>query len=134
MSMQDDFVPEPYMKWVKDTQDNVPSEFVGSGAKEYVRTKLKDELGLAFEDVFSFWDDEPLGVASIGEVHRAILKSSNKEVAVKLLCPGMEEKFRSDINTIKSFCKLAMPQHVPAMDEIEKQFITGIKMSNYIIP
>jgi aarF domain-containing kinase len=126
MSMQDDFVPEAYMKWVKDTQDNVPSEFVGSGAREYVRRKLKEELNVEFEDVFSYWDDEPLGVASIGEVHRAVLKGSKKEVAVKLLCPGMEEKFRSDISTIKSFCRLAMPQHVPAMDEIEKQFITGM--------
>lgn len=36
----------------------------------------------------------------------------------------MEPKFRADIQTIKSFCRLAMPQHVTAMDEIEKQFCT----------
>lgn len=32
MSVLDDFVPPEYMKWVKDTQDNVPSGF-GSAAE-----------------------------------------------------------------------------------------------------
>jgi aarF domain-containing kinase len=124
LSTQDDFLPSAYMKWVKDTQDNVPSEFKGSEAKEYVRQKLKEECNLDFDDVFSSWDDKPLGVASIGEVHKATLKSNGKAVAVKLLCPGIEKRFRADIKTMKSFCQLAMPQHVPAFDEIEKQFCT----------
>lgn len=61
MSMQDHFVPEEYMKWVKDTQDNVPSEFTGDGARRYVSEKMKEELNLEFDDVFSSWDDTPLG-------------------------------------------------------------------------
>ena len=122
MSVQDDFVPPAYLKWMKDTQDNVPACFEGTGAREYVRGKLKEELGLDFDEVFSEWDDVPLGTASIGQVHKATLKSNGKTVAVKLLIPGMEETFRSDIRTIKTFCEMAMPQHVPAFDEIEKQF------------
>ena len=45
-------------------------------------------------------------------------------VAVKVMAPGIEAKFRSDIATVKRFCKLAMPQHVSALDEIEKQFFS----------
>ena len=56
------------------------------------------------------------------KVHKAVLRSTNETVAVKLLCPGIEEKFRADIKTLRNFCKLAMPQHVTAFDEIEKQF------------
>jgi aarF domain-containing kinase len=123
MSVQDDFVPPQYMKWVKDTQDNVPSEFEGDGAKKYVEELCRSELGLNFDDVFIEWDDKPLGVASIGEVHRAKLKTG-ETVAVKLLVPDIDRKFRSDIQTLKSFCQLAMPQHVPAFNEIEKQFLT----------
>lgn len=125
LSTQDDFVPGPYMRWVKDTQDNVPSEFSGSEAKEYLRLKMKEEQGVDFEDVFSSWEDKPLGVASIGQVHKATLKSTGETVAVKLLCPGIEAMFRADIDTLRTFCKLAMPQHVSAFDEIEKQFCTG---------
>jgi len=125
MSVQDDFVPKPYMKWCKDTQDNVPTEFTSSQAvKDYVATKLLEDKNLKFDDVFSYWDDKQLGVASIGQCHRAILKSTGEEVAVKILCPGMEERFRADIKTIKNFCSLAMPQHVSALEEIERAFLT----------
>lgn len=125
MSTQDDFVPPAYMKWIKDTQDNVPSEFKGTEAREYAKLKFREELGLDFDEVFASWDDVPLGVASIGQVHKAVLKSNGKIVAVKLLVPGIEARFRSDIKTLKGFCELAMPQHVTAFDEIEKQFCTG---------
>lgn len=124
MSIQDDFVPPAYMRWIKNTQDNVPSEFVGSEAKHYVAKLCKEELGLEFDDVFESWEDKPLGVASIGEVHKAVLKGSHQEVAVKILVPGIEHKFRSDIRTLKKFCEIAMPMHAPAFDEIEKQFLT----------
>ena len=122
MSTQDDFIPPAYMRWVKDTQDRVPSEFQGTEAKEFCRARLKEELNVDFDEVFSEWDDEPLGVASIGQVHKAKLRSNAKVVAVKLLIPGMEPKFRADIHTMKAFCQLAMPQHVSAFNEIEKQF------------
>jgi len=38
--------------------------------------------------------------------------------------PGIEHKFRSDLKNIIRFCKLAMPQHVKPLREIEKQFLT----------
>jgi aarF domain-containing kinase len=125
LSTQDDLVPAPYMTWVKQTQDNVPSNFSGTEAKEYMRLKLKEEQNVDFDELFSSWDDTPLGVASVGQVHKAVLRKTGETVAVKLLIPGMEEVFRSDLKTLKSFCSLAMPQHVSAFDEIEKQFGSG---------
>ena len=124
MSTQDDFVPAAYMRWVKDTQDNVPSEFSGTQAREYAAAKLKEEQGLDFDEIFEFWDDTPLGVASIGQVHKAVLRKNHEVVAVKILVPGIEDRFRSDIRTLRAFCKLAMPQHVSGFAEIEKQFLT----------
>ena len=63
------------------------------------------------------------GAASIGEVHRARLLGG-REVVVKVMYPGIEHKFRSDMSSIISFCKLAMPQHVKPLEEIEVQFMT----------
>lgn len=51
MSTQDDFVPKQYMRWVKDTQDNVPSEFKGTEARAYVALKMKEESGMDFDEV-----------------------------------------------------------------------------------
>jgi aarF domain-containing kinase len=124
LSTQDDFVPAPYMRWVKDTQDNVPSEFFGSEARVYAAMMMKEEMGLDFDEVFESWDDVPLGVASIGQVHKAVLRKTKEVVAVKLLVPGIENRFRSDIRTLRAFCQLAMPQHVSGFAEIEKQFLT----------
>jgi predicted unusual protein kinase regulating ubiquinone biosynthesis (AarF/ABC1/UbiB family) len=127
MSTQDDFVPKEYMTWLKNTQDNVPSEF--SDAKEvrkYVTEVLKKELNKDFDEVFEEFEYEPIGVASIGQVHKARLRGSHKLVAVKLQLPDMERRFRADVGTIRMFCKLATPQFVPTFDEVERQFCTGI--------
>ena len=43
---------------------------------------------------------------------------------MKVQAPGIERKFRADIRTCIAFCRLAMPQHVPPLEEIEKQFLT----------
>lgn len=124
LSCQDNFMPEPYMRWMKDTQDNVPSEFKDREAREYCTKKMKEESNLVFDEVFEWWDDVPIGVASIGEVHRARLRGTHQEVAVKLQFPDMERRFRADIKTIREFCDIAMPQFSGSFNEVEKQFAT----------
>jgi aarF domain-containing kinase len=123
LSTQPDLLPQAYMSWARETQDNVPSEFAGpEDAKNYCRELLRDQLGLDFDDVFSYWEDEPLGIASIGQVHRCRLRRNNQTVAVKLQFRGMERRFRSDIHTLRAFALLAMPQHASAFDEVERGF------------
>lgn len=132
MSMQDSFVPKEFMKWVKDTQSNVPTEYTGEKAIEVVRGILLQESSLAFEDVFEDFSEQPIGVASIGQAHKARLTKRYCEqhgikdpvVAVKFIYPNIERIFRSDIHTLKTFCEFAMPQHAPAFNEIERQFVT----------
>lgn len=41
-----------------------------------------------------------MAAASIGQVHRAILKSTGKEVAVKVQFPGIHDSITSDLNNI----------------------------------
>ena len=74
--------------------------------------------------MFSSFDDAPLGVASIGQVHKAVLRETGETVAVKIQIPDIETCFRSDIATITNFCELALPQFVPTFAEMEKQFCT----------
>ena len=45
------------------------------------------DLGCKIEDMFSEFDEIPVASASLAQVHRAILKSDGKEVAVKLQYP-----------------------------------------------
>ena len=45
-------------------------------------------------------------------------------VVVKVMYPEVEGLLRGDVRTIKLFAQLAQPVHVPALEEIEKQFMT----------
>ena len=104
MSTRDEFVPPQYMAWCKETQDNCPTEF-GPGE---ARAMAARELGRPLDEVFERWDDEPLAVASIGEVHSARLTAAaaaelraagealeDREVVVKIQLPDIERRFRS---------------------------------------
>ena len=128
LSTRDDFVPSQYLNWCKETQDAAPCEMKPGEAKEIVTNALQKKLGkkVKFDDVFCKWNETPIGVASIGTVHEAKLskKYGGHQVVIKVQAPGIERRFRADIKTCIDFCKLAMPQHAPPLEEIEKQFLT----------
>lgn len=56
--------------------------------------------------------------------NRFIILSCNVRVVVKVRYPNVERLLRGDIRTIKMFAQVAQPVHVPALEEIEKQFMT----------
>lgn len=120
VSTADYFLPPQYLKWCKQMQDQAPTQLAPGEAEAIV----EKSLGKPLRQVFSEFDPVPCGSASIGQVHRAKLRDTGEEVAVKVQAPNIERKFRADIKTIKDFCSFAMPQHVPAMKEIEEQFKT----------
>lgn len=98
-------------------QDEVP-------ARDYqtIRTILDQELD--FDATFASFDPEPIGAASIGQVHRAVLKKNGTRVVVKVRYPDVERLLRGDVRTLVAFCEIAQPVHVPALLEVEKQFQT----------
>jgi len=70
---------------------------------EVVLEVIEKELleGYKVDEVFDFLDSEPLGSASIAQVHKARLKDG-REVAVKVQRPFVEEHLLDDIAVIKS--------------------------------
>lgn len=76
------------------------------------------------EDIFSSFDDEPIGAASIGQVHLATLRESNRPVVVKVQYPEVEGFFRMDLLTIKTLCGLMLPNSNTdsLFDEFGKSF------------
>lgn len=97
-----------------------------------VRAIVAQELlndGEAFSDVFAEFDDEPLGAASVAQVHRARLTDAygGGEVAVKIQRPSIEAKLLGDIAALKSLAKTvrrfeALPiDYYVVFSEIERQ-------------
>ena len=57
--------------------------------------------------LFSQFDIKPFAAASIGQVHLAILKETNKKVAVKVQYPGVEKSIKSDIDNLMTLLSVA---------------------------
>ena len=83
--------------------------------------RLARRSSLRSSQVFATWEDEPIGCASIGQVHRATLKSTGEKVVVRVQNPDAERTFVGDVFALKVLVDTFMPQLSPAFDEIEKQ-------------
>lgn len=69
-----------------------------------IRVQVEKELGAPPEDLFASFETEPAAAASLGQVHRAVLRDG-RPVAVKVQYPGIDRTIRSDLGNVKSMMK-----------------------------
>ena len=100
LSNRADLLPEALIDEFEKLQSNVPPFDVA-----VARQIIEEELGRPIAEVFTEFDDVPLGSASIGQVHRARLLSG-EEVVVKVQRPGVREKVRSDLALLHELVRL----------------------------
>ncbi len=95
-SYLDDGLPEPVRQALAELQANAPPM---SG--ELAADVIAEELGGPPEKVFLEWDPVPIAAASIGQVHRAMIRDSGtgheRAVAVKVQYPGVAEAIAADL-------------------------------------
>ena len=65
-------------------------------AIEEVKSQIETELGKPMDELFAEFDENPLGSASIAQVHRAVLPTG-EAVAVKVQRPGIVETVTNDL-------------------------------------
>ncbi len=92
LSTRPDVVGDELAEQLRVLQDKLPP-FPTAIAKDAVTS----ELGHPVEELFSEFS-EPVAAASIAQVHRARLRETGEEVAVKVLRPRIEQAFRRDID------------------------------------
>jgi predicted unusual protein kinase regulating ubiquinone biosynthesis (AarF/ABC1/UbiB family) len=100
LSSRIDFLPDEYIIELSELQDQVPPHDF-----EEIRQRIIDELGSAPEEIFSEFDREPIAAASLGQVHRAVLKDG-REAAVKVQYPGIEKIIETDIRMFEVLINL----------------------------
>lgn len=94
LSNRPDMLPEGLIKEFEKLQDNVPPfEF------EKVKAIIKLETGQEIDEVFDYFSEKPLASASIGQVHRARLKTG-EEVVIKIQRPDIEETIEQDLSIL----------------------------------
>jgi len=105
ISSRKDMFPSQYTEALDEFFDDVDPM-----PTELVRAVVSKELLNAdesFSDVFSQFDEVPLGSASVAQVHRAVLtdKYGGGEVAVKVQRPSIESKLLGDAANLIAITK-----------------------------
>jgi predicted unusual protein kinase regulating ubiquinone biosynthesis (AarF/ABC1/UbiB family) len=99
-------VDNPYMDTYRDAltmlQNSAPPMDPAAS-----RQVIEEEFGRPLEKVFATFEDQAVAAASIGQVHRATLRSG-ETVAVKVQYPGVDEAVRADLKNLSALTKLSV--------------------------
>ncbi|WP_417621090.1 2-polyprenylphenol 6-hydroxylase [Parasphingorhabdus sp.] len=93
LATRPDIIGEAAARDLLQLQDSLPPV-----PFEQIRDEIELSLGKPVEELYSHIDPEPVGAASIAQVHRATTPDGT-DVAVKVLRPGIIKKFTRDIET-----------------------------------
>ncbi len=94
LSARPDILPAGWVAELAALQDSVPAI-----SFEQVQNALEEELGQRCAEVIDL-DPEPLGAASLAQVHRASLRSG-RQVVLKVQRPGLDRLFRLDLDVMQ---------------------------------
>jgi aarF domain-containing kinase len=96
MSFQDSkMLPAPIQQVLLRVQDS--ADYMPPSQRNKV---LASNLGQDWRELFSEFEEKPMAAASIGQVHRATLKSNGEQVAVKVQYPGVADSIDSDLSNL----------------------------------
>ncbi len=100
MSSRLDLLPESYCSELEKLRQNVrPLE------PEIARAVIEDETGKSIDEIYSEFKDEPLGSASIGQVHYGVLKDGTK-VVTKVQRPLIADMMAKDFVLLRKLAGL----------------------------
>jgi ubiquinone biosynthesis protein len=100
LSTRADLLPPAYLDALARLQDNVaPFPF------EDIERAVQEEIGVRLSKAFSEFDREPIAAASLGQVHRAVMRGG-REVAVKVQRPGIQDRVIKDLDALDEVAAL----------------------------
>lgn len=125
LSTRTDLLPEEWAAALAHLQRNVAPAPWGE-----VEALLTRELGGPLDSVFASFEREPFAAASIGQVHRATLKSG-REVAVKVQRPGIVPLMQRDIDialrTTRVLSRTSVQMREMGIVQIAEQYAADLR-------
>ncbi len=100
LSMRDDLFPAEALEVLAASQASVPPM-----PYRMIREQIRAELGKLPEYLFESFERQAFAAASLGQVHRAVLRSGDA-VVVKVQYPGIEETVEQDLRNIEALLEV----------------------------
>ncbi len=112
LSTRSDFLPPAYMESLQRLQDKIePFPFAE------VEAIVTAELGVRLSKAFEEFDPEPIAAASLGQVHRALLRTG-RCVAVKVQRPNIRQEIAADIEALEDIADF-VDKHTEAGERVQ---------------
>lgn len=116
LSIRPDVVPPDYLDGLSRLHDNCPS-FGDDVAMGIIESSLKTPISSTFDGPLHL-----VAAASLGQVYKGTLKSTNEVVAVKVQRPGIENTVGMDLYIARLICRLA-DNVVPMFTEQKSMYV-----------
>jgi predicted unusual protein kinase regulating ubiquinone biosynthesis (AarF/ABC1/UbiB family) len=112
LSTRPDLLARPYIDELEHLQDEVPPM-----PFEQVEQTIEQELRARITRLFASFDPEPLGSASLGQVHAAELRDG-RSVVVKVQRPNLREQLAEDIEFFRELATF-LTEHTSAGSRVD---------------
>jgi predicted unusual protein kinase regulating ubiquinone biosynthesis (AarF/ABC1/UbiB family) len=96
LSTRPDIVPPVLLEELAQLQDQLPGF-----DSDLAMACIEEDLGAPVDDLFEDLEREPISAASLGQVHRGVLKNGQR-VAVKVQRPGLREQITLDLYIVRN--------------------------------
>jgi len=112
LSTRPDLLPRPYIEELEHLQDDVPPM-----SYDDVEAVIEEELHARISKLFDTFEQEPLGSASLGQVHAATLRDG-RSVVVKVQRPNLRALLAEDIEFFRDLATF-LTEHTSAGSRID---------------
>ena len=112
LSTRPDLLPQQYIDELEHLQDEVPPM-----PYEVVEQTIEEDLHARISKLFASFEQEPLGSASLGQVHAAELRDG-RSVVVKVQRPNLREQLADDIEYFRELATF-LTEHTSAGSRVD---------------
>ena len=99
MSLYADILPKEFTDVLSTLQKQAPPVHF-----RVIQRQIETELERPLDEIFESLDEKPFASASIGQVHRGMLKDG-REVSIKVQYPGVDRTVDSDIKNLRTLIR-----------------------------